>query len=345
LDFIVDTFLDEVELYEYNNGQNEYICCFDTEENTEQVFRKIKQIAKEHRFAQTLRLDCVNIGKSDSSMDNMSDLLSSVFEQAFEYPPTLEIGDNERIITDGLYKEMDLLRYELKRFSEQRMPLIVLLRAFRYRGKAYTIAPELHEFISKTVDSQIIWMIKDERKTSARDGAQKQQPRSPSHTSTAHSNVSFQTMFHYLENKPTSRVYNQDPRVKIVKAIQSRRGQQAFRKELLRQFQGRCCITGCRVDAVLEAAHIDPYSMDQNMSFSNGLILRADLHTLFDFGLLAIDTDQEQVLLAPSLQKSVDYGALKGHQIFLPDEPADDAAKRKAALDEHLRKRRREWLT
>jgi hypothetical protein len=150
-------------------------------------------------------------------------------------------------------------------------------------------------------------------------------------------------LFRYLNKHPKGTKYKDDPRVKIVKAIQSRRGQQEFRARLLGQFQGQCCITGCSAEEVLEAAHISPYSMNQDMGLSNGLILRADLHTLFDCGLLAIDTERKQVLLAPRLQKSVDYGALKGHQVFLPDEPADDAAKRKAALDRHREERKREW--
>jgi hypothetical protein len=42
-------------------------------------------------------------------------------------------------------------------------------------------------------------------------------------------------------------------------AIKTRRGQPAFRQALLTEYKGTCCITGCKIEAVLEAAHIIPH--------------------------------------------------------------------------------------
>ncbi|WP_336979879.1 HNH endonuclease signature motif containing protein [Altererythrobacter fulvus] len=56
-------------------------------------------------------------------------------------------------------------------------------------------------------------------------------------------------------------------------------------------YEGRCAISGCDVREVLEAAHIMPYLGEETNDVRNGLLLRADLHTLFDLGLLKIGPD------------------------------------------------------
>lgn len=72
-------------------------------------------------------------------------------------------------------------------------------------------------------------------------------------------------------------------------AITARRGQTEFRKRLLDAYGRRCCISGCREEALLEAAHIRPHAEEPNYSTRNGLLLRADLHTLYDLHLLGVD--------------------------------------------------------
>jgi len=72
-------------------------------------------------------------------------------------------------------------------------------------------------------------------------------------------------------------------------AIKTRRGQKSFRNALLQIFEGKCCITGCEVVDVLEAAHIIPHTEETNYHITNGLLLRADIHTLFDLGLIQIN--------------------------------------------------------
>ena len=53
----------------------------------------------------------------------------------------------------------------------------------------------------------------------------------------------------------------------------------------------RCAITGERTLPVLEAAHIKPYSEEGPHLVSNGLLLRSDLHILFDDGYLTVTED------------------------------------------------------
>lgn len=81
---------------------------------------------------------------------------------------------------------------------------------------------------------------------------------------------------------------------------------------------GCCAITGCTALEVLEAAHIVPYRGDHTHRVDNGLLLRVDLHTLFDCQLLWI-THEHTVELAPSLL-ATHYASLAGRSINLPDD-------------------------
>jgi predicted restriction endonuclease len=78
-------------------------------------------------------------------------------------------------------------------------------------------------------------------------------------------------------------------------ARQVREGQGRFRQALLEAYSRSCCITNTSVIEVLDAAHIEPYSVNQNSDSTNGLLLRTDIHNLFDDGLIKIDPDNLQV--------------------------------------------------
>jgi putative restriction endonuclease len=68
----------------------------------------------------------------------------------------------------------------------------------------------------------------------------------------------------------------------------ARLGQGTFRVLVTEAYSRRCAITGERTLPVLEAAHIKPYSEEGPHKVSNGLLLRSDLHTLFDRGYLTV---------------------------------------------------------
>lgn len=89
---------------------------------------------------------------------------------------------------------------------------------------------------------------------------------------------------------------------RVLRAIRARRGQPRFRLALLEAYEGRCALTGCDAPAALEAAHIERHSDGGTYEPSNGLLLRADLHTLFDLGLLGIDHQTGRALLHPELR-------------------------------------------
>lgn len=114
----------------------------------------------------------------------------------------------------------------------------------------------------------------------------------------------------------------EDERKKVLRAIVIRQGQLKFRKALLSAYQKRCAITGCRVEAILEAAHIHPYKGEQTNLVANGILLRADIHTLFDLGLICIDPESLQVQISNAL-KGTEYEAWHASPIHLPVKPAD----------------------
>ncbi|TWD73144.1 HNH endonuclease [Kribbella amoyensis] len=111
-----------------------------------------------------------------------------------------------------------------------------------------------------------------------------------------------------------------DARQFVERSVAQRRGQPQFRLALLRAYDNRCCLTGCDAVAALEAAHIYPYRGDHTNVVTNGLLLRADLHTLFDLLDLTIDATTRTVCLSPNLRAST-YASLEGLELREPTSP------------------------
>jgi predicted restriction endonuclease len=122
-------------------------------------------------------------------------------------------------------------------------------------------------------------------------------------------------------------------RERELRSITLRRGQPQFRKALLAAYEHRCAVTGCNAREVLEAAHIVPYNGHGTNHVRNGLLLRADIHTLFDLGVLRIHPDSLTVELDPSLART-DYWKLNGVRLRLPQTPGHRPSR--AALNERL---------
>lgn len=88
----------------------------------------------------------------------------------------------------------------------------------------------------------------------------------------------------------SSSFINQEPRVGETQAWY-RLGQGSFRILVTEAYNRRCAVTGEKTLPVLDAAHIKPFSNGGQYSIQNGLLLRTDIHTLFDHGYLTINTD------------------------------------------------------
>lgn len=124
-----------------------------------------------------------------------------------------------------------------------------------------------------------------------------------------------------------------DLRERQIAEVVRRRGQSKFRAGLLAAYKGKCAITSCDASEALEAAHISPYRGAPSDHPQNGILLRADLHSLFDLGLLAIDPLTLEVKLAAALL-ATSYVDLNGRIISTPDDP--NLAPSAEALTRHL---------
>ncbi len=124
-----------------------------------------------------------------------------------------------------------------------------------------------------------------------------------------------------------------DSRQRVLAQIVRRRGQQEFRERLLDAYGRRCAITGCDAVAALEAAHIVPYRGDETNSVQNGLLLRADIHTLFDLGLIGVQPETITVVISETLKGTV-YRDLGGIILRRPERLKDCPSA--SALRQHL---------
>jgi len=73
--------------------------------------------------------------------------------------------------------------------------------------------------------------------------------------------------------------------------VRPRLGQGTFRVAVTDAYSRSCAVTGEHSLPVLEAAHIRPYSLEGTHEVSNGLLLRSDIHRLFDLGYVTVTTD------------------------------------------------------
>ena len=110
--------------------------------------------------------------------------------------------------------------------------------------------------------------------------------------------------------------------------VNPRPGQGIFRALLTDFYSRKCAITGERTLPVLEAAHIKPYALVQRHELANGLLLRSDLHKLFDEGYLSIDPKERRLLVSKRIREEFengkDYYRLEGQTLR---EPTDLAAR------------------
>ncbi len=105
----------------------------------------------------------------------------------------------------------------------------------------------------------------------------------------------------------------------------TRLGQRPFKALVLDAYHRTCAVTGDRIVPVLQAAHIRPVTAGGENRLDNGLLLRSDVHTLFDRGYLGIGPRFE-LMVSPSLRREFENGeefyARSGEVIALPERRA-----------------------
>lgn len=100
--------------------------------------------------------------------------------------------------------------------------------------------------------------------------------------------------------------------------VRVRRGQAAFRRRLLDAHGGACAITGPCPLAVLEACHLYSYAETGVHLEHGGLLLRRDLHALFDLGLIAFEPPDFKLRVSPALDGYDTYTVLRGRELEVP---------------------------
>jgi putative restriction endonuclease len=71
--------------------------------------------------------------------------------------------------------------------------------------------------------------------------------------------------------------------------VKPRLGQGAFKALVHGAYRDRCSVTGHKIRPTLQAAHILPVGKGGEHRVDNGLLLRSDVHTMFDCGYIGID--------------------------------------------------------
>ena len=103
--------------------------------------------------------------------------------------------------------------------------------------------------------------------------------------------------------------------------VTPRLGQGAFRVLVTDAYERRCTVTGERTLPALDAAHIRPFAGIGENRVSNGLLLRSDLHRLFDRGYVTVTPDYRfrvSARIREEFTNGRDYYALDDHEIRLP---------------------------
>lgn len=111
----------------------------------------------------------------------------------------------------------------------------------------------------------------------------------------------------------------------------ARLGQGAFRILVTEAYGRRCAITGERTLPVLESAHIKPYSKSGPHRINNGILLRSDLHKLFDLGYMTVTEDYHVEVskkIKQEYENGREYYAMHGNKLInLPSNPYDQPSK------------------
>jgi hypothetical protein len=97
---------------------------------------------------------------------------------------------------------------------------------------------------------------------------------------------------------------NDNPESYQQAARKIRKGQQRLRKNLLIVYQHECCISKTGPENVLQAAHIESHAISGLNITENALLLRSDIHDLFDDNLILIHPETLEVKVHSSLSKT-----------------------------------------
>lgn len=106
--------------------------------------------------------------------------------------------------------------------------------------------------------------------------------------------------------------------------VKPRIGQGTFRINVSRAYANECVLSGTKVTPALDAAHIKPFSEGGNHSIQNGILLRKDIHSVFDAGFATFD-ENRRFVVSPQVKQIFnnghEYRRLHGKEMRLPVNP------------------------
>lgn len=106
--------------------------------------------------------------------------------------------------------------------------------------------------------------------------------------------------------------------------VPRRIGQGTFRVAVTEAYQRQCAITRERALPALEAAHIRPFAETETHYVKHGILLRSDVHKLFDAGYLTVTPDYH-VEASPRMRDDFNdgenYMRLNGSELWVPRDP------------------------
>jgi len=131
-----------------------------------------------------------------------------------------------------------------------------------------------------------------------------------------------------------------EPRYGEPTLVRPRLGQGIFRVNVTEAYSRQCAVTGERTLPILDAAHIRPYADGGEHEVTNGLLLRTDIHRLFDLGYVTVNNDGSFEVgrrLRHDFENGRHYYEMHGRKIIWPKNPQQQPSR--AALEWHQTKR------
>lgn len=107
--------------------------------------------------------------------------------------------------------------------------------------------------------------------------------------------------------------------------IRPRLSQGAFRVSVTDVYQRRCAVTGEKTLPILDAAHIRPYADGGEHEVNNGLLLRTDIHRLFDLGYVTVSNERRLEVgqrLKEDFENGRHYYEMHGQRLLMPEVPS-----------------------
>lgn len=105
--------------------------------------------------------------------------------------------------------------------------------------------------------------------------------------------------------------------------VRPRLGQGAFRILVTDNYQRKCAISGERTLPALDAAHIQPFAVGGSHDASNGILMRRDIHSLFDPGYVTVTPEyrfEVSARIREEYENGRHYYAMQGTNIHMPEE-------------------------